>query len=70
VVSDHAKVLGMEEDLALPDKHNLDTFRLQVRNSLERYLCNKTTYEHIIIEVVVAVEIRSIHAMHACYHIS
>jgi hypothetical protein len=42
-VSDHAKVLGIEEDLALQDKHNLETFRLQVRNSLERYLCNKTT---------------------------
>jgi uncharacterized repeat protein (TIGR03833 family) len=68
--SHHAKVLGIDEDLALPDKQNLDTFRLQVRISLERYLCNKTTYEHITIEVVVDVEIRNIHVMHACYPIS
>ena len=42
-VSDHAQVLLIEEDLALLDKQDLDTFRPHVMNSLETYLSKKMT---------------------------
>lgn len=49
-VNDDGKPIGIEGDLELMNKHNTDTFRLQLKNSLESYLLNKIIYEHLRIE--------------------
>jgi uncharacterized repeat protein (TIGR03833 family) len=46
-VSDDGNILGIEADLALMNKQNIDTFRLQLKNSVESYLNNKIIYEHL-----------------------
>lgn len=49
-VSDDGNILGIEADLLLLNKHNIDTFRLQLKNSLESSLNDKIVFEHLKIE--------------------
>ena len=49
-VADDANITGIEDDLLLMNKHNTDTFRLQLKNSLESFLNNKIFFEHLKLE--------------------
>jgi uncharacterized repeat protein (TIGR03833 family) len=46
-ISDEGKVLGIEEDLLMLNKHNTDTFRLQLKNSFASCLSNNIVFEHL-----------------------
>lgn len=51
-VKDDGEVRGLDDDLDLLDKKNMDSFKLQLKNSLESHLHDKIIFEYFSIEIV------------------